>query len=58
MSEALFALNDEHRMIRDTARDFAQAELAPNAGRWEEEGWISLGRARDFDWMHVQAARL
>ncbi|WP_058602074.1 glycosyl hydrolase 108 family protein [Aureimonas ureilytica] len=25
---------------------------------WEEEGWLSLGRARDFDWMHVQAARL
>lgn len=25
---------------------------------WEEEGWISLGRARDYDWMHVQAARL
>lgn len=25
---------------------------------WEKEGWLSLGRARDFDWMHVQAARL
>lgn len=25
---------------------------------WEAEGWVSLGRARDFDWMHVQAARL
>jgi hypothetical protein len=25
---------------------------------WEAEGFISLGRARDFDWMHVQAARL
>lgn len=25
---------------------------------WEDEGWLSLGRARDFDWMHVQAARL
>jgi hypothetical protein len=25
---------------------------------WEDEGWISLGRARNFDWMHVQAARL
>jgi hypothetical protein len=25
---------------------------------WEEEGWISLGRERNFDWMHVQAARL
>jgi hypothetical protein len=25
---------------------------------WEGEGFVSLGRARDFDWMHVQAARL
>ena len=25
---------------------------------WEDEGWVSLGRARNFDWMHVQAAKL
>lgn len=25
---------------------------------WESERWLSLGRARNFDWMHVQAARL
>jgi hypothetical protein len=25
---------------------------------WEEEGWVSLGLQRNFDWMHVQAARL
>lgn len=33
-------LTEEQRMIRDTARDFAQSELAPHAGRWDEEGWI------------------
>jgi peptidoglycan hydrolase-like protein with peptidoglycan-binding domain len=25
---------------------------------WEAEGWISLGRSRNYDTMHVQAARL
>jgi len=25
---------------------------------WEEEGWVSLGRTRNFDWMHVQAAKI
>lgn len=25
---------------------------------WEAQGWLSLGRAKDFDWMHIQAARL
>jgi hypothetical protein len=25
---------------------------------WEEEGWVSLGRQRNFDWMHVQAAKI
>lgn len=25
---------------------------------WEKHGWYSLGRHRDCDWMHVQAARI
>lgn len=25
--------------------------------RWEEEGWYSLGRMEDRDWMHIQAAK-
>lgn len=38
------------RLSHDDAIPFWEA--------WEDEGWLSLGRARDFDWMHVQAARL
>jgi len=30
-------LNDEQTMIRDTARQFAQARLAPNAAEWDRE---------------------
>jgi alkylation response protein AidB-like acyl-CoA dehydrogenase len=33
-------LGEEQRMVRDMAREFAQAELAPHAGRWDEDGWI------------------
>jgi hypothetical protein len=36
----------------------AQPEYAPFLDLWEAEGFVSLGRARNFDWMHVQAARL
>lgn len=42
---------------RDKAR-LAQPDAERFWSLWEEEGWVSLGRARDFDWMHVQAARL
>jgi len=45
----------------DWGRDkalFARPEYEPWWQFWEEEGWVSLGRQRNFDWMHVQAAKL
>jgi hypothetical protein len=36
----------------------AKPEYAAFLDAFESEGWISLGRERNFDWMHVQAARL
>ena len=33
----LFALNEDHRAIREMARDFAAGELAPRAVEWDQE---------------------
>lgn len=38
MNEALFPLSDEHKMIRDAARDFAKSEIAPIAAQFDESG--------------------
>ena len=35
---AIFPLSDEHKMIRDAARDFAQNEIAPVAAKFDESG--------------------
>ena len=36
---------------------FAKPEYDKWWAFWEDEGWISLGRTENYDWMHVQAAR-
>jgi len=46
-------LNWDHTRAR-----FAKPEYRKFFDCWYAEGWISLGRERDYDWMHVQAARL
>ncbi len=38
MSMELFPLSEEHRMIRDAAREFAQKEIAPIAPEHDESG--------------------
>lgn len=45
------------RWGRDRAQ-MAREEYEPFLDAWEAEGFVSLGRLRNFDWMHVQAARL
>lgn len=34
----------------------AHPDCTPFWEIWERHGWFSLGRARNYDWMHVQAA--
>lgn len=55
-----FDFDDQHNQFRANHAQarFAQPEYAAWWEAWETEGWISLGRERDFDWMHIQAARL
>lgn len=38
MAASLFPLNSEHEMIRQTARDFAQKQIAPIAAEFDESG--------------------
>ena len=42
---------------RDRAT-FARPEYDKWWELWEAEGWVSLGRQRNFDWMHIQAAKI
>ena len=46
--------------LRETSATavFAKAEYIPWWEAWENEGWVSLGRRLNYDWMHVQAARI
>lgn len=53
-------LDDENNMLKMDHRQarFASMEYEAFWKIVESEGWVSLGRSRDFDWMHFQAARL
>jgi short-chain 2-methylacyl-CoA dehydrogenase len=35
-SDLMFELNDEQRALRDTIREFAESEIAPHAGDWDQ----------------------
>lgn len=52
---------DPARNALNWGRDRAAFARPEYEGFWDavtSEGWLSLGKARDFDWMHFQAARL
>ncbi|CAO3457446.1 Branched-chain acyl-CoA dehydrogenase (EC 1.3.99.12) [Azospirillum argentinense] len=41
-----FALSEEQQAFRDTARDFAQQEMAPNAAHWDENSVFPVNTLR------------
>lgn len=49
--------NNQLKWGRDRAL-FAKPDYIKWWECWEKEGWVSLGRQRNYDWMHVQAAKL
>jgi len=55
-----FDFDPEHNQLKwnGSKAMFARPEYDYWWQCWESEGWVSLGRSRNYDWMHVQAARL
>jgi alkylation response protein AidB-like acyl-CoA dehydrogenase len=41
-------LDEAHKLVRDTMRDFAQRELAPNAARWDRESHFPREELREL----------
>jgi len=55
-----FDFDPGHNQLKwsDARARFARPDYAAWWQCWEAEGWVSLGRTRNYDWMHVQAARV
>lgn len=48
--------NNRLKLGREKA-SFAKPEYDKWWQFWEEEGWTSLGRTKNYDWMHIQATK-
>lgn len=57
---AAIDIDPAHNQFRwnDSRATLDEAEYDFWWDQWEKAGWISLGRERNLDWMHVQAVRL
>jgi peptidoglycan hydrolase-like protein with peptidoglycan-binding domain len=57
---AAIDIDPERNALRADSKTATMARPAYNKWWecWEAEGWVSLGRAKNFDWMHIQAVRL
>lgn len=50
-------IRNQLRWKKDRAR-LAKPDAEAWFKIWKEEGWTSLGKVKDFDWMHIQAVSL
>jgi hypothetical protein len=53
-------LDPDHNQLKwdHTRARFAKSEYQFMRNAFGEEGWVSLGESKDYDWMHFQAVRL
>jgi hypothetical protein len=53
-------IDSDHNQMDEGSGEaaFSKPVYAPFIDAWEAEGWVNLGRARNYDWMHFQASRL